>query len=166
MKKLLSTVILVSVSSSLLANVNSESLAKNGELAWVDEQIEAIKPARVGIKNYQIAKLHNPFIYLKPKQTSKSKGGKPSVVSKTAVSTTKQHSVEQTTPVKSYKTLTLEAIINKSALINGKWYKEGQSVRGYKINKVNGNTIYLTKNNKTKVLTTKVKHRSLKFNNN
>lgn len=161
MKTLSSAVIPIIFSSVLCANVNTQAAIDTNELSWVDEQVAAIKPARTGIKDYKIDRLRNPFVFLKPfEKYSKS-------VRRTSTRTAVSHSSSQVqTVVQSSSALALEAVINKSALINGKWYKEGQSVYGYTLKKVSGNTIYLTKNNKTRVLTTKVTHTSLKFNNN
>lgn len=162
MKTLFSAVISVVLSSALYANVNAQAAINTNELSWVDEQVEAIKPARTGIKNYKIDRLKNPFVFLKPID----KAGKSKRRVAPRVTTTHSSSQIQPAIVHSSSSLALEAVINKSALINGRWYKEGQNVYGYTLKKVSGNTIYLTKNNKTKVLTTKVKHTSLKFNNN
>ena len=40
------------------------------ELSWVDTQIEAIKPSRKGLSNFQIEKTKNPFLIFK--QTKKN----------------------------------------------------------------------------------------------
>jgi len=61
--------------------------------------------------------------------------------------------------------LLLEAILNKSALINGKWYKEGEKVYGYKLEKVKLKSILLTRGKKQLLLSTMSKSNNLKFNN-
>ncbi|WP_024787670.1 MULTISPECIES: hypothetical protein [unclassified Lebetimonas] len=48
--------------------------------------------------------------------------------------------------------LKLEAIFNKKALINHKWVRAGNSVKGYKIIKVFPKKVILKKNNKYVVL--------------
>lgn len=150
------------VSTGLVANTASSSQAS--ELSWVDEQVEAIKPARVGAKHSYLVSTRDPFIFLK-KGYNKSSSATRSyrATGKAKVSSTSASSEETT-----YKQgrLSLEAIINKSALIDGKWYKEGQKVYSYKLEKVDAKMVVLSRGQKNIILTTKTKHRSLKFNNN
>ncbi len=143
MKKLTILLFLL-VSSHLLAN----------ELSWVDEQVEAIKPARHGISSKDIVRLKDPFIFLHGKKVKKrrtslhrryKKGAK-----KQKIHSSKLH---------------LEAIINKSALINQKWYKEGKTVYGYKLEKVSAKSVLLTRGKKQILLSTMSKSKNLKFNN-
>jgi len=132
------------------------SVLYSNELSWVDEQIKAIKPSRVGISNKTLGSLRNPFIYLKrEKEDEKEKKTSPVVIKK-HYTTTKHY-------VKKYTSLTLEATMNKSALISGKWFKEGQSVRGYKLIKVNPTNVVLIKHKKRIILSTKSKKTNLKF---
>ena len=148
MKKFLILTLLL-FTTQLLAN----------ELAWVDEQIEAIKPPRTGIATRDISKLKDPFIFLSPGK--KKKKGRSSYRSYKKYS--KSPAKKQ---VQKYSSkLSLEAILNKSALINGKWYKEGEKVYGYKLEKVNLQSIVLTRGKKQILLSTVSKSKNLKFNN-
>ncbi len=115
----------------------------SNELVWIDEQIEAIKPPRKGINNKKILKLKDPFIYLRKKIHHRSRKRVRAYTSK----------------------ISLVAILNKSALINGKWYREGEKVYGYKLEKVNPKTVLLTKGKKQLFLSIASKSKNLKFNN-
>jgi len=131
------------------------------ELAWVDEQIEAIKPPREGLGDKQFSFLKDPFIFLKKNQTPKEEkklapraqlsipGG--SLVSKTS----------KKEPL--YKKLTLVAVINNSALINSKWYKIGEKVGKYRLEQINRTNVILTKGKKMLMLSTRTKNPNLKF---
>ena len=145
MKKLIIVTLLL-VATHLLAN----------ELAWVDEQIEAIKPPRKGISTRDISKLKDPFIFLHAKKAKKRVRSPYRRYSKSSSKKQIQRHSSK---------LSLEAILNKSALINGKWYKEGEKVYGYKIEKVNLQSILLTRGKKQILLSTVSKSKNLKFNN-
>jgi len=128
------------------------------ELKWVDEQIAAIKPPRVGILNKNITKLQNPFVFLvkKDKKTAVEKGKESSKkVIRHAYYIRKHY----------YRHLYLEAILNKSVMINRRWYKEGHFVYGYKIVKVNRTSVLLQKQNKKLLLSTMSKSKNLKIYN-
>jgi len=145
MKKHLSHTLILSI---LLSNV----LFAN-ELSWVDEQIQAIKPSRKGISEKEIRQLKNPFIYLKKKDEKTEKNAKKTV---------------SVTPDRIYRhrnqhTFTLEATMNQSALIHGKWYKVGSVVNGYKIIKIMPQSVILTKHKKRLILSMKSKKTNLKF---
>jgi len=126
------------------------------ELAWVDEQIEAIKPPRIGLSSDEIVKLKNPFIFLRT-QEKKEK------VSKNTKTTPVKSYKKRWRSTKRYKGLTLEAVLNKSVLINGKWYKLGEKVYGYTITKINAKTVELRKYKRTKILSTKSKKSNIKL---
>jgi len=91
------------------------------ELSWVDTQIDAIKPERVGIDDSKIIKVEDPFIFFK-KDSKKDKSIKisTSVKHKNIVKQipSTNNDVKQTPP-----DMKLSAIINNSALINGEWYR-------------------------------------------
>jgi len=135
------------LTSQLLAN----------ELSWVDEQVKAIKPPRKGISTKEITSLKDPFVYYNVK---KQKNKKTKVSSKTSYRKSNYKKRVHTAR------LTLEAIINKSALINGKWYKEGSKVFSYRLKKVNAKSVLLTKGKKEITLTTMSTNKNLKFKNN
>jgi len=128
------------------------------ELTWVDQQIEAIKPPRSGLKSSTLASIENPFIFLqKNKKEVKNK-------QKSKASTTK--GIKNTIVAKKKFTFTLGAVLNKSALISGKWYKLNDKVNGYKLSKIEPTSVVLTKNRKKMVLSTRSTSKNLKFKNN
>jgi hypothetical protein len=107
------------------------------ELAWVDEQIFAILPARVGVpdgyinslrdpmKMKQVAPIPKPINLLAPPKLGNSIGilAQPTVIE---------------------EPLRLLAIMNNSVLISGKWYKVGQSVRNFTLTEIKSNSVLLT----------------------
>ncbi len=150
----------IAITVLLTANVNAN------ELAWVDEQVEAIKPPRIGMKSRELSILKDPFIFLKKNRIEepKSKNDKKTYTQRTqreAVS-----SVSDTKKViKKRKGLILTAIINTSAMINGRWYKIGDKVNGYKVSKIDMRSVLLTKKSKKLLLSTNSKSKNLNFNN-
>ncbi len=127
------------------------------ELTWVDEQVAAIKPPRIGISNKSIAKLKDPFIFLVKQNEQIVVRGKRS----------SKKVIRYSHYIKKYysRKLYLEAILNKSVMINKRWYKEGQWVYGYKIVKVNRTSVLLQKQNKKLLLSTMSKSINVKFHN-
>jgi hypothetical protein len=130
----------------------------SNDLSWVDEQIEAIKPARVGISEKEISKIKDPFIFLHKNNDSKKVQGTKGI-SPASYSGYKKVVKRRTIHFR------LNAILNKSAMINGKWYKQGNYVYGYKLAKVNRNTVLLTRKNKKLLLSTKSRSKKIKINN-
>jgi len=144
----------------LTANLNAN------ELAWVDEQVEAIKPPRTGMKSRELSILKDPFIFLKKNRTeeSKNKSAKRSStprVTKNAISSTSGSKKV----IKKRRGLTLSTVINTSAMINGKWYKIGDKINGYKVSKIDSTSVLLTKKSKKLLLSTNSKNKNLNFNN-
>ncbi len=126
------------------------------ELSWVDEQVEAIKPPRPGIDSQLISSIKNPFIFLEKNGAKKIKITKKKVIK----------TVKKTVSKPSKKTvakLTLEIVINSSALINGKWYKTGDHVKGYTIKKVKKRSVIVTYNGKKSTLYITHKKSNLNF---
>ena len=131
----------------------------SNELSWVDEQVEAIKPARIGMKTKSIAHIKDPFIFLSKNVTKKEKS---------SVKQVSKSSKSHTTLKKTYKqkkVLSLSIIVNKSAMINSKWYREGSIINGYKVQEITSNSVMLVKRNKKLLLSTKSNSKNLKFNN-
>lgn len=144
----------------LLLTVNLSS----NELSWVNEQVEAIKPPRIGMKNRELSILKDPFIFLKKNRTdtpSKKSSVQKSKTSSVATTTTASSS----TVVKKKIPLSVSMVINSSAMINGKWYKVGDKVNGYKVSKIELKSVLLTKNKKKLLLSTDTKSKNLNFNN-
>jgi hypothetical protein len=122
------------------------------ELKWVDEQVQAIKPARTGMQRSELSSLKNPFIFIK--KTDKNKKSTPS---------SKKPSVKKV--VKKQIDMKLTLVINKSAQISGKWYKTGEKINGYTIQEITPRAVLLKKKNKELLLTTNSKNKTLKFKN-
>jgi len=133
------------------------------ELSWVDKQVSAIKPSRHGLKSSAVASLKNPFIFLKKNSSKKNKKNVQKNVSVKSFTRAKSIRKYKRKPTRTYRNLTLEAIINKSALINGHWYKIGKKVRGYKLTDVSNVSVTLTKNKKKIVLSVIKTHKKLNF---
>lgn len=126
------------------------------ELTWVDEQIQAILPARVGVPDGIIGSLGDPMRLNKPKAVAMS--GNLLAPPKLGVLALPKVVLEP---------LRLKALINKSALINGKWYKVNDAVRSYTLSEIKPNSVlligkkdqklilFLTKQNNNIKITTK-----------
>ena len=132
------------------------------ELQWVDEQIKAIKPPRTSISKAKINSIKNPFIFLKKKAKKEAKLKTKSVISsnnpkKSTTAVSRNKISKQTT------SFSLTAIINKSALINGKWYKLQSKVGKYTLSKVDRTSVILKYKKKELLLSTRAKTRKLKW---
>jgi len=116
------------------------------ELIWVDEQIKAILPARVGVTDSFINSLLDPIKYVQPKKTLGSNngpgnyGGQNTLLSPPKLSTT---TPVITVPKVVIEPLRLKALMNKSALIGLKWYRVGDSVREYTLAEIRSNSVLL-----------------------
>ena len=126
------------------------------ELNWVNTQIEAIIPKRVGIDDNNISKVKSPFIFLSKNVSLDKKAN-------SKKSTRYKYTHKKRTKRYTKKRLILDAIMNNSALINGKWYKLGQSVKNYKIISIENDSIVLSKNRKRITLSTVQKIKNLNF---
>jgi len=119
-------------------NVTSLQPHEDKELAWVDEQIQAILPSRVGIPEGFINSLRDPM-KMKKTLSNTTNGSKllapPKLGSGIAV-LSQPKIVEEP--------LRLLAVMNKAVLINGKWYKTGDSVRNFTLTEVKQNSVLLT----------------------
>ncbi len=144
----------------LTANLSSD------ELAWVDEQVAAIKPSRVGMKNRELSILNDPFIFLKKNRTDESKNNSGTKRARSASTPNRvATSSEVKRVIKKRKTLSVTMLLNSSAMINEKWYKVGDTVNGYKVTKIDATSVLLTKENKKLLLSTNSKNKNLNFNN-
>ncbi len=127
------------------------------DLKWVNEQIEAIKPPRSGIDMKELSQIKDPFVYF-----SNKKGKKTYKNSKIKTYTKSYKKREKTNLNNKFD---LSIIMNKTARINGKWYKIGEKISGYKIVKINSYSVQLTKNKKTFLLSTRSQNRNITFKN-
>lgn len=137
MKKYL-LIVLSLLSSHASAVVDSPSMSvisqpnDDKEVAWVNEQVLAILPARIGIADGFINSLRDP---MKMKKATSSIGSK-------LLAPPKLGSILQPPVIE--EPLRLLAIMNKSVLINGKWYKTGESVRNFTLAEIKSNSVLLT----------------------
>ncbi|QOY52819.1 hypothetical protein [Candidatus Sulfurimonas baltica] len=151
--------ILIASASIILTGI----LAAN-ELAWVDEQIEAIKPPRKGI-NISYAK--DPFIFLE-KNGYKAKGKRKVFLTSSSAKSTP--SLKGSTPyisdIQPPRTeLILDLVINSSAMINGRWHKVNDKVGNYTLTDVGKDSVTLKIGDKELILSTHTKNKNLKFKN-
>ena len=125
--------------------------------SWVDQKVEEIKPQRHGLNSASLARLRSPFIVIKPEPkegSSTAKATKPSEPGAKAadlIPTKKDMSKEP---------LTLQIVLNSSALINGKWLKENDLIRGYKLTQIQNDHVVLERKSK------KIKHFIAQKNDN
>lgn len=124
----------VSVSSLVTTSTNT---------SWVDQKIEEIKPQRNGLSNSTLARLKSPFIVIIPKSKDDGKA-KPGIKK----STTDAKKLLPTRKDMSKEPLTLQIVLNSSALINGKWLKENDTFRGYKLSQIQSNHVVMERRNK------------------
>ena len=146
------------VSSSLISD----------ELSWVDEQVQAIKPARKGMQNRNLNIIKDPFIFLaKNRGEEDALSIKKPVLAKVKTSSTNQLTqTAQALPKNGKsvsKVLTLGLIMNNTAMINGSWYKIGDTINGYKVTQLDRSTVLLTKKKKQILLSTKSVSENLTF---
>jgi len=144
------------ISFLLLLSLNLSS----NELEWVDEQIEAIKPPREGISEAEIASLKDPFIFLKKADTKSSV-----IATAPTVFTSETTDSPKIRVLPQKKKFILDAIINKSALINGKWYTISDKIDDYTVSKIDTTSVTLLKKGKEERLSTSSKNLNLKFKN-
>jgi hypothetical protein len=104
--------------------------SNNKDLEWVDKQIEAIKPPRTGVVFATVNRTKSPF-YFPSDYVVTEKGKK---VKRRARTT--------------WRPLKLNMVLNKSAMIGGKWYKEGDRFRQYKVEKISTDSVLLTSGTK------------------
>ena len=150
------------ITMAILLTINLSS----NELTWVDEQVEAIKPPRIGMKSRELSILRDPFIFLKKNRTdgTKSKNGaKRARTASVPNRATTSSGIKKAT--KRNKALSVTMLINSSAMINGKWYKVGDKIKGYKVSKIDSSSVLLTKKSKKLLLSTNSKNKNLNFNN-
>ena len=138
------------------------------DLSWVNEQIDAIKPPRHGLKSSYISKTKNPFVFLDKEaiKTTKSKAKiyKRNKVNKKIKYNSKKVNKQKFIKEKTANDFILKIVLNKAFMINNKWYKEGDKISGYKIIKLNFNTVLLDNKKREIILTTKSQNSKLKFN--
>lgn len=148
MKTLILTISILSI-STIMAN----------ELSWVDEQIQAIKPSRVGMSNHDIASLKTPFIFTSKNVQKKDTKNTPTEAGKK----TDRVLVKKSTIKRTYKKLQLSLILNNNAMINKNWYHVGDFVAGYKVVQIQRASVLLKNQTDKLLLSTRSKSKKLKF---
>jgi len=120
-------------------NVTVLQIKSDKELAWVDEQIRAILPARIGVADGFINSLNDPIKYISPAPKARVFSGNllapPRLGSMPLLPAIPKVVIEP---------LRLEGLMNKSALINGKWYHINDTVRGYTLAEIKPSSILLS----------------------
>lgn len=129
-------------------------LVANSDVTWIDEQIEAIKPAR---KAATISQVGDPFIFLE-KNKKESKDGNKTPLSGTGV-TIKDKNVSKE------PTFTLSMIMNQKAMINEAWYGVNDKIYKYTITEITKDSVSLKENKKELRLTTQTTQNRLNFKN-
>lgn len=141
------------------------SLISN-ELSWVDEQVKAIKPARTGMSSRSLSKLKDPFIFLKKNDITVHADNTKKTIQPSATKIATTRSKETYVPSKTRYvsgTLTISAIMNNSAMINGSWYKLGDKIGRYKVKEIHRNSVLLANSEKKILLSTKSGSQKIKF---
>ncbi|HEX5330567.1 hypothetical protein [Sulfuricurvum sp.] len=122
------------VITSPTAPVVTTQPKEDKELAWVDEQITAIIPTRVGVPEGFINSLRDPM-KMKKVAPLVTRGSNLLAPPKLGI---------LTQPKIIEEPLRLLAIMNKSVLISGKWYKIGDNVRTFSLSEIKPNSVLLT----------------------
>ncbi len=112
------------------------------ELAWVDEQIQAILPARVGVSDGYINSLIDPIKYTVPPRAQSSIGSK--LLAPPRLGGMPMLPGMPIVPKIVEEPLRLQGLMNKSALINGKWYHVNDAVRSYTLTEIKPASILLS----------------------
>lgn len=119
------------------ANVTVLQSKSDKELAWVDEQIQAILPARIGVADGFINSLNDPIKYASSGVSGIKLLAPPKLGMLPNLPLIPQVVEEP---------LRLQGLMNKSALINGKWYHLNDSVRAYTLSEIKPGSILLSGN--------------------
>jgi len=125
----------------LILTLLTSLLQADAGMSWVDQKIDEIKPARSGLNTSTLARLKSPFIVIKDESKETAKSGPK----------TTPADVKKVTPVKpnmDKAPLTLQIVLNSSALINGKWVKENELIRGYKLSQIQSDYVVLERKSK------------------
>jgi len=155
MKKLLLLSILPLLFVTAYANVEDVNASQmttdiknvNPNHETITKQIAEIKPPRKGVISVDVARVQSPFLMLKEEKEEKK--------------TKKKRRYKKRSTA--YTPLALESSINKNVKISGKWYKEGENVRGYTIVKVSADEVLLKKNGKERTLYLNQNNDKIKF---
>lgn len=134
------------------------------ELEWVDEQIEAIKPPRKGVK---ITVMTDTFVFLE-KNKKEKKDDKKGATSSSRITTIQKPALPLMLTIKESvkkKDYQIVAVMNKSALIDERWYKKGEKIDNYTVVDIDKNSVTLKDGSKEIMLSTSSQKQALKFKN-
>lgn len=129
----------------ILPSVGNVTVLQNKndkELAWVDEQIQAILPSRIGVADGYINALNDPIKY--PSQTPKAGEGVMKLLALPRLGSMPILPSMPIVPKVVEEPLRLHGLMNKSALINGKWYHLNDAVRNYTLSEIKSGSILLS----------------------
>lgn len=112
------------------------------ELVWVDEQIQAILPARIGVADGFINSLNDPMKYASKALEGGNSGMK--LLAPPKFGGMPMLPGMPIMPKIVEEPLRLQGLMNKSALINGKWYRLNDAVRSYTLAEIKPSSILLS----------------------
>lgn len=122
-----------------LGNVTVLQSKSDKELAWVDEQIQAILPSRIGVADGYINSLNDPMKY-----TAKAPQAGDGMIKMLAPPKLGGLPGMPLLPKVVEEPLRLQGLMNKSALINGKWYRLNDPIRAYTLAEIKPGSILLS----------------------
>jgi hypothetical protein len=134
----------VSFSMNVSAGTNPANSFSTSDMSWVDQKIEEIKPQRNGMSNNRLASIKSPFIIVKKEIKDSDKKA-------IAAKDSNAKKDDKNSPLKrdmSKEPLTLQIVLNSSALINGKWLKENEKTRGYTLTQIQSSYVVLERKKK------------------
>ncbi len=121
--------------------LNIAQIQNDKQVLWVDEQIDAIIPPRSGVPEGFVNALSDPVKYKVPPKPVKSVLD---VVLPKIKTSKETNATLPALPKIIEEPLRLQALMNTSALINGKWYRINDTVRTYTLAEVRQNSVLLT----------------------
>ena len=134
----------INTSNKKTVAVTPQSSFSTSDMSWVDQKIEEIKPQRNGMSNNRLASLKSPFIIVKKEIKESDK-------KTTTTKVTDSKKDDKNSPLKkdmSKEPLTLQMVLNSSALINGNWLKENEKTRGYTLTQIQSGYVVLERKKK------------------
>lgn len=148
MKTLFSIILLLTTSLNASTVMVQSAPTHNGdkELSWVDEQIHAILPSRIGVADGYISSLKDP---MKMKGSTLAMPARSPLLAPPSLN---KLTNTLTAPTVVEEPLRLNALMNKSALINGKWYRVGEAIRTFTLAEIKNNSVLLTGKKDQKLL--------------
>jgi len=130
-----------SIPVSSTGALNIAQIHNDKQLLWVDDHINAIIPSRSGVPEGFVNALGDPIKYLVPPKPVKPV----SLIVLPKIKTSKEtNATLPSLPKIIEEPLRLQALMNTSALINGKWYRLNDTVRAYTLTEVRQNSVLLT----------------------